>query len=91
MSAVNKLKSIDLGEITPEELAEASKYQIVINWSDEDQIFIAEVPELPGVMTHGKTLGEAAEMAAESAALWLSAARYMDHPIPEPAALVKSA
>lgn len=84
-------RSIDFGEITPEELAEASRYQIVITWSDEDHIFIAEVPELPGVMTHGNTLAEAAEMAAESAALWLSAARHFGHPIPEPMALLRSA
>lgn len=84
-------QSIDFGEITPEELAEASRYQIVITWSDEDHVFIAEVPELLGVMTHGDTLAEAAEMAAESAALWLSAARHFGWTIPQPAALLHSA
>lgn len=27
-----------------------SKYEIIIYWSDDDQAFIAEVPELPGCM-----------------------------------------
>ncbi len=31
------------------------KYEIVIYWSDEDGVFIAEVPELPGCMAHGDT------------------------------------
>ena len=31
------------------------KYEIIIYWSEEDKIFIAEVPELPGCIAHGKT------------------------------------
>ena len=30
-----------------------SKYEIIIYWSDEDNAFIAEVPELPGCTAHG--------------------------------------
>ena len=33
----------------------ASKYEINIWWSDEDRLYVAEVPELPGCMAHGKT------------------------------------
>lgn len=29
------------------------KYEVIIYWSDEDQVFIAEVPELPGCAAHG--------------------------------------
>ena len=29
------------------------RYEIIIYWSNEDEIFIAEVPELPGCMAHG--------------------------------------
>ena len=29
------------------------RYEIIIHWDDEDNIFIAEVPELPGCMAHG--------------------------------------
>ncbi len=31
------------------------KYEIIIYWSNEDQAFVAEVPELPGCMAHGST------------------------------------
>ena len=29
------------------------KYEIILYWSNEDQVFIAEAPELPGCMAHG--------------------------------------
>jgi hypothetical protein len=29
------------------------KYEIIIYWSNEDRVFVAEVPELPGCMAHG--------------------------------------
>ena len=35
------------------------KYEIVIYWSDEDEAFIAEVPELPGCAADGSTHVEA--------------------------------
>ena len=31
------------------------RYEIIIYWSDEDGAFVAEAPELPGCMAHGKT------------------------------------
>ncbi|MDZ7363165.1 MAG: type II toxin-antitoxin system HicB family antitoxin [candidate division KSB1 bacterium] len=31
------------------------KYEIIPYWSNEDCVFVAEVPELPGCMAHGKT------------------------------------
>ena len=36
-----------------------SKYEIIIYWSNEDESFIAEVPELPGCMADGSTYQEA--------------------------------
>ena len=41
--------------LTLEELVAASRYSILIRWSDEDLGYIAEVPELAGVRTHGST------------------------------------
>ncbi len=35
------------------------KYEIIIYWSDDDQAFIAEVPQLPGCMAHGNSSDEA--------------------------------
>jgi len=32
------------------------KYEVIIYWSDEDEAFVAEVPELPGCTAHGPTM-----------------------------------
>ncbi len=36
-----------------------NRYEIIIYWSDEDNVFFAEVPELPGCMAHGNSYEEA--------------------------------
>jgi predicted RNase H-like HicB family nuclease len=60
------------------------KYQTIIYWSDEDQAFIAEVPELPGCLAHGATQEEALASAKEAIQLWVDAARELGEPIPPP-------
>lgn len=70
--------------LSPELLAEASRYSMLIRWSDADQIFIAGTPELKGARTHGATAAEAAEMVTEVAAIWLEMAREMKWEIPAP-------
>lgn len=60
------------------------KYEIIIYWSNEDQVFIAEVPELPGCMAHGETPQAALAQAQEAIQLWIATAREFGHPIPEP-------
>lgn len=60
------------------------KYEIIIYWSDEDELFIAEVPELPGCMAHGDTPETALANAKEAVELWLDTAREFGDPIPEP-------
>jgi predicted RNase H-like HicB family nuclease len=47
------------------------RYALVIEWSDEDQAFLATAPDLPGVRTHGSRRAEAAEMGEEVVTLWL--------------------
>jgi predicted RNase H-like HicB family nuclease len=60
------------------------KYETIIYWSEEDQSFIADVPELPGCMAHGSTPDEALANAQEATQLWLDTAREFGDPIPEP-------
>ena len=60
------------------------KYEIIIYWSNEDRIFVAEVPELPGCMAHGDTQEAALAQANEAIRLWIDTAREFGHPIPEP-------
>ena len=60
------------------------KYEIIIYWSDEDNAFIAETPELPGCVTHGRTPEDALKNAKEAIQLWIDTAKEFGDPIPEP-------
>ncbi|MDS4025592.1 MAG: type II toxin-antitoxin system HicB family antitoxin [Candidatus Contendobacter sp.] len=59
-------------------------YEIIIYWSDEDQAFLAEVPELPGCMAHGDSYEEALRNVRDAMALWLDGAREQGESIPMP-------
>jgi len=59
-----------------------TKYEIILYWSNEDQVFVAEVPELPGCMAHGGTQEEALAHANEAIQLWIDTAREFGDPIP---------
>ncbi len=61
-----------------------TKYEIILYWSDEDQAFIAEVPELPGCAADGPTRAEALANVEVVIAEWIETARELDRPIPEP-------
>ena len=63
-------------------------YSMVIQWSEEDQVFIVTVPELPGLKTHGKTYEEAARNGQEVIEPWIDASIEWGHPIPAPKVLV---
>ena len=60
------------------------KYEIIIYWSDEDQVFVAEVPELPGCMAHGDTQTAALTSANDAIQLWIDTANEFGDPVPEP-------
>jgi predicted RNase H-like HicB family nuclease len=60
------------------------KYEVIIYWSNEDQVFVAEVPELAGCMAHGDTKSSALANADEAIQLWIDTAREFGDPIPEP-------
>lgn len=61
-----------------------NKYEVIIYWSDEDQAFVAEVPELPGCMAHGPTQEAALASAKEAIQLWIDTAKEFGDPIPAP-------
>jgi predicted RNase H-like HicB family nuclease len=62
----------------------AARNGVCIYWSEEDRVFIAEVPELPGCTAHGDTREEALEQAKEAMSLWIEAAQDHGGPVPEP-------
>jgi predicted RNase H-like HicB family nuclease len=61
-----------------------SKYEIIIYWSQEDQAFIAEVPELPGCMADGKTYQKALSNAEIVIQEWIETAGEPNRSVPEP-------
>jgi predicted RNase H-like HicB family nuclease/DNA-binding XRE family transcriptional regulator len=69
---------------TEEELAEARHYSILIQWSPEQDIYMAMSPEFPQMKTHGETQEEALAMGVEVVALWISALRDDGEPLPQP-------
>jgi predicted RNase H-like HicB family nuclease len=61
-----------------------SRYELIIFWDEPDQIFVVDVPELPGCMAHGRTKREAIAQAEAAIDLWIETAKEDGIPIPEP-------
>jgi predicted RNase H-like HicB family nuclease len=68
-----------------------NRYSMVIQWSDEDRLFLVTIPEFVNrvVMpcTHGKTREEAIRNAEEVIAMYLEAWQIESESIPEPSTL----
>jgi predicted RNase H-like HicB family nuclease len=60
------------------------RYELIIYWSDADQAFIAEVPELPGCAADGPTYREALANVETVIEEWIETANELGRPIPEP-------
>ncbi len=60
------------------------KYEVIVWWSEEDEAFIAEVPELPGCNAHGPTYEDAIREAQVVMDVWIEIANERGEPIPEP-------
>lgn len=61
-----------------------NKYEVIIYWSEVDDAFVAEVPELPGCAAHGPTQEAALANAQDAMRLWIDTAREFGDPIPQP-------
>lgn len=62
------------------------RYELIIYWSDEDEAFIAEVPELPGCAADGATYDDAVANVQVVIREWIETALELGRPIPEPRA-----
>ena len=60
------------------------KYETIIFWSEEDQAYIAEIPELTGCMAHGDSYESALLNVKDAIQLWIDTAREFNDPVPEP-------
>lgn len=63
---------------------ETPKCGVIIYWSEEDQAFVAEVPELPGCAADGETYQEALANAETAIQEWIETARELGQAIPQP-------
>ncbi len=59
-------------------------YEIILYWSQEDQAFIAEVPELSGCAADGATYQEALSNAQVEIRQWVETAEELGRQIPVP-------
>ena len=61
-----------------------TKYEIILYWSNEDDAFIAEVPELPGCAADGPTRQDPLANVEIIIDEWIETAKEVDRGIPEP-------
>ena len=61
----------------------ASNHQLTMYWSEEEQSFIVEVPELPGCMADGATQSEALVNAQQVIDEWIATAKELGREIPK--------
>ena len=61
-----------------------SRYELIIFWDKSDQIFVVDVPELPGCMAHGRTKSAAIANAEAAIELWIETAKEDGLPVSEP-------
>jgi predicted RNase H-like HicB family nuclease len=67
------------------------RYLIELFWSDEDEAWVAVVPDLPGCSAVGATPQEAAAEVQDAAEAWIAACRAAGDPVPEPASKTRHA
>ncbi|MBM2804985.1 MAG: hypothetical protein HW419_2878 [Deltaproteobacteria bacterium] len=60
------------------------KYEIIIYWSEQDQAYIAEVPELAGCAADGKPYKQALANVEVIIHEWIETAKELKRPVPEP-------
>ncbi len=60
------------------------KYERIIYWSEEDNAFIVEVPELAGCMADGATVEEAIANSEVIIQEWIEVTRERGLEVPEP-------
>lgn len=60
------------------------KYEVIIYWSNDDESFIAEIPELPGCAADGPTPQEALTNVHNIAHEWIETTLELGREIPEP-------
>jgi len=60
------------------------KYEVIVYWSEEDEAYIAEVPELPGCMADGATYEKALKNVRVIISEWIETAKALGREVPAP-------
>jgi predicted RNase H-like HicB family nuclease len=60
------------------------KYELVLYWSEEDEAYVVEVPELPGCMADGQTYEEAIKNSLTVIKEWIETAKEIGRDLPKP-------
>ena len=60
------------------------KYVTTIYWSQDDDCYVAEAPQLPGCMAHGDSYESALKNVKEAIQLWIDTAIESGDPVPVP-------
>ncbi|NLJ60672.1 MAG: type II toxin-antitoxin system HicB family antitoxin [Firmicutes bacterium] len=61
-----------------------ASYEIIIYWSEDDQAYIGEVPELPGCAADGESYQETLANTETIIQEWIETAKSLGRPTPEP-------
>ena len=62
----------------------SNSYEMIIWWSDEDDAYVVDVPELPGCMAHGEIRQDAVRNAEDAIKLWIKTAKEDGIAVPRP-------
>ncbi|HEX9989161.1 MAG TPA: type II toxin-antitoxin system HicB family antitoxin [Chloroflexia bacterium] len=60
------------------------RYSMIVEWSDEDNVYIVTVPELSGCRTHGATREEAVRQGQDAIDGWIESAQADGEVVPAP-------
>ena len=61
-----------------------NKYEVIIYWSEDDQAYIAEIPELPGCAADGVAYSDALKNVEVIIQEWIETAQNQGRDIPKP-------
>ena len=61
-----------------------NRYAVIIYWSNEDGVYLAEVPELPGCVADGETYQEALAHIEVIMQEWIETANQLNRLVPQP-------
>ena len=67
------------------------KYLIEVFWSEEDEGYIAIVPDLPGCNAWGATPEDAVRELGDAQAAWIEARMKSGEPLPQPTTKARQA